>query len=378
MSRLVFGLHDMRRKASFWFKLPGYLLLALLLVEVASFSIVTLSNYFIYGQLREGSSVRYDPYALYLNREGVRPTHFNFSQPAPGNHKTIWLLGGSTMKGVTDHDDRTIPSYLARFLNQEEPAVPAVLYNFGVPGFNSLLEAKYLQKLLIEADAYPDLIIFYDGANDCAYFTQHRTSYAHHGYRRLQALVESYYHSFFGLLKPLNAALHASYTRELYDKAIQGLVHLDPAAPELQDFARQVVQRYDHVQRLANAHGADFLLFWQPAWWMETEPVSLQIRAVEHRTMIMGQNSALKQNYALLYDILFPRLRDKPYFVNFRNILASRSEPLYQSDGIHLTDAGRHLVAAHLAHYLKENAWGPIFSGHKIPPRRSAAPGKQG
>ena len=35
--------------------------------------------------------------------------------------------------------------------------------NFGVNSYNSLFEAKYLQKLLIEEDEQPDVIVFMDG-----------------------------------------------------------------------------------------------------------------------------------------------------------------------------------------------------------------------
>jgi hypothetical protein len=62
------------------------------------------------------------------------------------------------------------------------------------------------------------MIVFYDGANDAKYFAEHRTPYGHHGYRRVRSLIESYYASWFGLLKPVTAATHASFTGELWDK----------------------------------------------------------------------------------------------------------------------------------------------------------------
>ena len=137
------------------------------------------------------------------------------------------------MNGATDYDDKTIPSFLATDLNQAEPRLPAYLINFGEPSFNSLMETKYLQKALIENRPLPQVIIFYDGANDCAYFAQDRTPYAHHGYWQLRGLVESYHQSFFGLLKPLNAAVYSSFTREFYDKIEQGLVPIHADSPVL-------------------------------------------------------------------------------------------------------------------------------------------------
>ena len=127
------------------------------------------------------------------------------------------------------------------------------------------METKYLQKLLAEgATPAPQVIIFYDGANDSWYFAQYRTPYAHHGYRRVRGLIESYYRSFFGLLKPLNAALYASFSKELYDKVMQTLIPLDPETPSFQEFLDFTEKRYYYVQKLAAAHGARFFLFWQP------------------------------------------------------------------------------------------------------------------
>ncbi len=85
-----------------------------------------------------------------------------------------------------------------------------VVTNFGENTFNSVLEIKYLQKLLMKSTRRPDLIIFYDGANDCIYFNQYRNPDAHYGYRSLQGPIESYRQTHFGLLKPLVAALYAS------------------------------------------------------------------------------------------------------------------------------------------------------------------------
>ena len=208
----------------------------------------------------------YDPYALYLNVEGVRPTANNPSLADPPN--ILWLLGGSTMRGATDDDARTIPSYLAAILNRDKP--DSYLVNFGENSFNSLLETKYLQKLLIERKPSPTRIIFYDGANDCTYFVQYRTPGAHLGYRRVRALIESYHQSLLGLFKPLNAAWNASFSRELAEKfrGVAGPLKAD--SPLVQEFVDACERRYDHVNKIAACYGAEFLLFWQPLWWVET------------------------------------------------------------------------------------------------------------
>lgn len=336
-----------------------WLIIGAIMVEVASFSAISLSNYWIYGQLRDGEPVHYDPYALFL--EGVRPTHNN---PAPEKAAlTFWLFGGSTMRGATDYDERTIPSCLAKIWNQEEPRLPVTIVNLGEDGFNSIMETKYLQKLLIEKSP-PNLILFYDGGNDSAYFAQHRTPYAHQGYERLRGMIEDYHRSFFGLLKPLNSAMWSSFTHEIYDKMRQGLIRIDPESPLLRQYVDSCEKRYDFLNKLAAGFGAKFLLIWQPCWWAETEPVAPQVRAAEG--IIMSKKSAMRDNFVTVYHAQVNRLKDKPYFIDFRNIVCSRTEPMYQPDGIHMLDAGRKIMAQHFNQVLKDRLLAGNPSGNSL------------
>jgi hypothetical protein len=328
-----------------------WLVATVILIEIFSFLIIIGSNYLIYGQVRDCDPVRYDPYTLFVSEGCPRPTTNNPPAPDRQKYRLIWLFGGSTMKGATDDDAKTIPSFLARDLNQVEPLLPAYLINFGEPSFNSLMESKYLQKALIERPEHPDIIIFYDGANDCTYFAQNRTPYAHLGYRRLKGLIESYHHSFFGILKPINAAMYASFSRELYDKIRQGVIPLSPNDPQLLKFVDSAEKRYDYINKVAQSFGARFLLFWQPFWWVETDQV---LPAVQEREGVsLPKHMAVRHNFELIDRALADRLKDKPYFIDFRNVLCARTQPAYQDDGIHLQDIGREIVAGQMARYLK-------------------------
>jgi hypothetical protein len=333
-----------------------WVLLALVTVEVLSFLIITSSNYLIFNQIREGTPAIYNPYALFLPPGGPRPTFNNAAAPAGPNHHVIWIFGGSTTRGATDHDDRTIPSYLAGILNQSGRPASFTLVNFGVDSFNSLLETKYFQKELIENPQLPDLIIFYDGANDSTYFPQYRTPYGHLGYRQMRALVESYHQSFFGLLKPLNAARRSSFTKELYDKSRQLVVPLEPESELLRQNVTATLKRYQHVQKVAGCYGARFLLFWQPYLWAETGQVDPRVKRQEEKnSIILGQRfTTLRHNFTVTYQALKDRLRQEPYFVDFQNVLCNRTQPVYQPDGVHLQDEGRLMVARAMSQVLEE------------------------
>lgn len=328
-----------------------WLLLAAIGVEALSFVVVTAGNYILYGGPREGSRVRYDPYALFLHQDGPKVTP---QAPASaGPTKVIWLFGGSTMRADSLEPDQTIPAALAVLLNQGP--VYYRVFNFGENSFNSLLEVNYLQKLLAEQQDRPDLIVFYDGANECVYLAQHRNVYGHHGYRRLTALVESYHRSVFGLLKPLHAAIAASFTRELYDKIRQTLVPLEKDGALISDYVALAEKRYDHVQWLARAMDSRFLLVLQPLWWTETQNAAPAVQAAEAATARMaGRFAGMRDNFRRVYKALDQRLRAKPYFVNFQNVLTLREVKAYQDDGVHMTAEGNRMVAEQLAAVLRQ------------------------
>ena len=329
------------------------LLASWVVLEILCFLIITLSIYFIYGQLREGEPVRYDPYAIYINLQGERPTANN-APPGAGKVTTIWMFGGSTTRGISEDDRETLPSFVSHDLNQVPPVMPARVHNFGVDGFNALMEVKYLQKELIEDPNPPRIITFYDGDNDCAYFAQYRTPYAHQGYRQMRGLVESYHRSLFGMFKSLNAAWFTSSVRELYDKMREGVFAVSPDDPALHEYLDQCVRRYDYIDKVARCYGAHFHLFWQPCWWVETQPVAPAVKEQEKKTIILNKRWAMEKNYLLIYNSLVDRLRDKPYFVDMRNILCSRQTPVYESDGMHLNPTGDRMVAAFISNFLKK------------------------
>lgn len=338
-----------------WLK---WLILALILLELGCFILITVTNLILFGSVWKGSQVRYDPYAQFLNLKGVMPTAYNPPAQEDKKAKHIWMLGGSTTRCEKVPYDQTIASFLARQLNGPGERRSATITNYGENTFNSVLEIKYLQKLLMENPQSPDLVIFYDGANDCIYFNEYRNPHAHYGYRRLQGPIESYRHSAFGLLKPLVAALYASFTLETYDRLSQAVVPLSRDDPALLEMGQALHRRYDQAQRLAGAYGARFLVFWQPLIWVETGNVDKGARKHEQKLAVMDSRFLkFKKNFAITYQALAARCKDEPHFLDFQNILCSRTEPVYETDGIHLNAAGNRLVAEAMARELRKRDW---------------------
>jgi lysophospholipase L1-like esterase len=75
----------------------------------------------------------------------------------------IYAFGGSTMWGVETEEDETIASYISELLC--ENGIPVEVKNFGIPAYVSTQE---IIEFFLELgdDKIPDIVIFYDGAND--------------------------------------------------------------------------------------------------------------------------------------------------------------------------------------------------------------------
>lgn len=64
---------------------------------------------------------------------------------------------------------------------------------------------------------------------------------------------------------------------------------------------------------------------------------------------------AFQKNITLVNQALATRLKNKPYFHDFRDVLYTRSEPVYQPDGVHLLAAGRKMMARQMARVLEQH-----------------------
>ena len=75
----------------------------------------------------------------------------------------IWFFGGSTMFGVDQRGDHTIPSDIVRLA--EADGVGVRVRNYGAPAYVNHQETLLFEELLERGEA-PDLVVFYDGFND--------------------------------------------------------------------------------------------------------------------------------------------------------------------------------------------------------------------
>jgi len=97
-----------------------------------------------------------------VDANGVRVTHYNAEENKNGVKK-IFMFGGSTLWATGSADWETISSYLAKFLNKDNPQY--IVHNYGETGYVS---SQGLNRLIAEIKKgnIPNLVIFYEGIND--------------------------------------------------------------------------------------------------------------------------------------------------------------------------------------------------------------------
>ena len=84
----------------------------------------------------------------------------------PGDPElTVWFFGGSTMFGIGQRDDHTLPSVVAKAAEADGIRIRPV--NFGVSGFTNWQSLEQFEQALTQQGAQPpDLAVFYEGIND--------------------------------------------------------------------------------------------------------------------------------------------------------------------------------------------------------------------
>lgn len=118
-------------------------------------------------------SVRQDDHqGRYINIvRGVRQSYRAETAPG-GDALDVWFFGGSTLFGIGQRDDHTIPSEIVRLAEHDGLAIRA--WNFGMSTYVNWQETVLLLELLQERPP-PDLVVFYDGANDATVYVRDGT-----------------------------------------------------------------------------------------------------------------------------------------------------------------------------------------------------------
>jgi lysophospholipase L1-like esterase len=191
-----------------------------------------------------------------IDQNGIRYTWNKSAFPSP-NQVKVFVFGGSALWGTGVRDEYTIPSLISKKLNSQNQEV--WVKNFGEEGYVSTQEVIALMLELQKGDV-PDVVVFYDGANDVfSAFQQGVAGIPQNEYNRAAEfnqlnwrgeIVEKL--ALYRLVKTLVETRHGPARTESADLELENAV-LDKYVANMQI-----------VEALAQDYGFSVLFYWQP------------------------------------------------------------------------------------------------------------------
>ncbi|MEM8932655.1 MAG: SGNH/GDSL hydrolase family protein, partial [Acidobacteriota bacterium] len=287
----------------------------------------------------------YDGHTVRIDARGIR---HSWTPPGAGDRPAIYFFGGSTMWGTGARDDATIPSLVARRLDQR--GLPVDVVNFGESGYVSTQEMILLLRLLQTGDV-PDVVVFYDGVNDSySAYQQGQAGLPQNEYNRIAEFNSSKREpaqpSWSALLSRLRT------TRLLTDRLRASQPDATPpghprheATSELVD---AVLDTYATnvaiVRSLADRYGFAAHFFWQPHLFEKRSRTAYENAEVDR---FLGVNPGADVFLDRVYQAKRRRdlvRRDPEPVHDLSRLFADRAEPLFV-DWCHLGETGNQLVA---------------------------------
>ncbi|MCB1038102.1 MAG: SGNH/GDSL hydrolase family protein [Acidimicrobiales bacterium] len=214
--------------------------------------------------------VRYrDRSGRFVNVEGnVRRSY------TTGRGPIVWFFGGSTMFGEGQRDAHTIPSEIARLAESDGHPIQAV--NFGVQADSNFQSVLRFEAALASDRPRPDLVVFYDGANEVS---QHVSQPA--------TDQPQYYQGPGGPSSPDEdgSLFQAWWRTSLAGHVWERTTEVDPSAlpAPAEVLVDQITTVYGRgialARQLASDAGVAFASFFQPAALYDSYPWVEEVRA---------------------------------------------------------------------------------------------------
>lgn len=315
-----------------------------------------------FEEFRQSSRARWEPYLYwrmmpftgeYINIDspGIRKTWNAGPEPDTLEERPlIFFFGGSAMWGTGARDNHTIPSLVAKRLHHTGSTCRVI--NWGESGYVSSQEMMLLIRQLQKGNN-PDLVVFYDGANDIfSACQQHRAGLPQNEFHRsLEFNASSSFKPefFWELLSRRIATIR--FLGSISGKpdpadhpTADPSQHLKPLAPSEVNLMRDAVKIYlnnvEIVTSLAKQYNFSVLFYWQPLIFGKK-------RLTEYETSEKNKKAMLLPYFAVADSILDARSTSKGFPAGFRNLSATFSqtaEPVF-IDWCHLGETGNEKIA---------------------------------
>jgi hypothetical protein len=315
-----------------------------------------------------------------IDSEGLRATWQPPSRPPIDDRPRVKLLmlGGSSLWGFGARDDQTIPSLLARNLDQRGWRVE--LKNLSEIGYVNTQELIALFREL-QTEYRPDVVVFYDGVNDT-------TSALLEGEAGLTTNEVNRRQEFNLLQSParLSAALISKLVKDSgsyrFAQAVRRRSSGDtnparssPTDETMRTLAAGVVQRYTANIAIAEKLGRGFgfrpLFYWQPVVFTKPAQVPFEREEAEKYAWTEG---LFREVYGKVRESA--ELKVDPAFRDLSRLFDD-SRNLIFIDYCHTTESANARVAAEMAVGVIETLQRPWPDGRK-PDRDDGGPGRKG
>jgi lysophospholipase L1-like esterase len=301
--------------------------------------------------------LRWDPYVYWglspftsrwvnIDADGYRkswtPPRAESTKPSE-----IWMLGGSTLWGVGARDDWTIPSLVARHLH--ERGIHATVRNLAVVGYVSTQELLVLGNELRQGGT-PDLVVFYDGANDVLSALFNRRA----GLPILEPLQADPMRSFIRRSGMYRVLRHSLWR-------LTGVAPLEPALSdsEIEKLAAEVASVYRENVALAEAlgkgRGFESLFLLQPLVFYKQQQTPFEELSEKRDSFVpiggfdcYTPGSCLEELYRDAYDQIAEHMQSEPAFVDIRSVGWENEEQAF-IDFCHTMETANAIIADRIA-----------------------------
>jgi len=251
---------------------------------------------------------------------------------------SVYFFGGSTMWGTGSDDANTIPSLVTQLGGFRSE-------NYGESAYTAHQSLALLIQLLQEGHR-PNVVVFYDGANDVSQKCRSELTAKSHA-REAQisaALATAKPQNAYGLqymagpFVGLAAVVSNGISERRRDSEGQYFAcHTDPL--RAQQIADYLFQDWEVARRLVESYGGKFIGILQPvAYYSSTKLAHLQL------------GDTLKQQFEAVYPLVRKRMAGQPNLYDFTDVL-DRQEYHY-IDFCHLSPNGNRYVAERLVEVL--------------------------
>ncbi len=280
-----------------------------------------------------------------INEKGLRKTIYTIDDEVKEKPiKKIFMFGGSTMWGSGVRDEFTIPSLVGSGL--AKLTIHAEVTNFGESGYVSTQEMMELFLQLREGNI-PDLVVFYDGANDV--FSAYQQGKA--GIPQNESNREKEFNSLRSKKRSLMVFFESLKTLSTV-KFIIGLIQpemnpLPYSGSEIQKLATESIEVYlkniTTINLWAKEYSFKAVYYWQPTIFNKPELSNFEKQEAEKYGFIKDivhaadlQVSNIKTN------------RESTVFYNISDIFRNESKPIF-IDYCHVSEYGNSVIAKKMA-----------------------------